>query len=101
MSKNAAVATTLTVEHIEAGYADDRWLGHGYLGGRAIETRTAAGRELVAAADALVLEVANAAGWTADELFDFVNSKHGRWVADTAFGGYAVESARKLIVKAF
>lgn len=69
--------TTLTVGDIARGYEDDRWLGWGYLGGRRhldVETRDRA--------DAIVLDYANAHRWSADRLFEWMNSRPGRHFAD-------------------
>lgn len=77
----------ITTADLDQMTSRDEWLGFGYLGGRQIEIE--AGRtELVAKADALALENANRAGWTADQLFDrWANQKVGRWFADCMFGG--------------
>jgi hypothetical protein len=76
--------TDLTVDDIEAGYANDAWLGFGYLGERQRAGSSPAG---IAAADAYLLSIANAQGWTPDELFAWLNSKNGRHFGDDAFGG--------------
>lgn len=75
---------THTTDTLDAMANDDRWLGFGYLG----ERRNAAEEtpETVALVDAHVLEVANAAGLTYEELFTWANSKDGRWFGDMTFG---------------
>lgn len=77
---------TLTIDDIEAGYEHDDWQGHGYLGARQHTATTRKGRARVDAADEALLARANAQGWTADELFAFVNSKAGRWYGEDATG---------------
>ena len=94
-------AAVLTVEDIEAGYADDRYLGHGYLGGRGLETRTAA-----AASSSRARTRSSSRSRTRPAGRPTTSSTSS--TPSTAAGsptppsaGYAVESARKLIVKAF
>lgn len=75
---------------------DPRWLGFGYLGGRRNhlnndDPECGAGtpgrrQERVAYVDQRVREAADAKGWTDEDLFAWANSKHGRWLADAAFG---------------
>ena len=65
-------ATRLTTATLDAMYADEEWLGYGYLD--------------VAAADAMVLDYANANDWTERDLFAWANSKDGRWFADCVLG---------------
>lgn len=71
---------SLTVADIEAGYDHADWLGWGYLNGRnhleAIDMERA---------DAIVLEYANAHGWSAERLFVWLNSRPGRHFADDPF----------------
>jgi len=76
----------LTTADLDQMTTRDEWMGFGYLGGRQIEIE--AGRtDLVAKADAMILEVANNAGLTADQLFNrWANQKVGRWYADSWFG---------------
>lgn len=78
----------LRVALFDAFTADDRWLGFGYLGERrnALQGHSAL-VERVPAIDALVIAHATAAGWDADTLFHWANSKDGRWFADVVFGG--------------
>ena len=88
----------LTTADLLAGYTRDEWAGHGYLGERqsALDTsdpdcppRAAQ----VEAADGWIVAEANRRGWTADQLFYWTNSKHGRWFADAAFGGFGLDRA--------
>lgn len=72
---------------------DERWLGFGYLGGRAHEDGDA-----VAEADALLVE--HMADWTDDERFAWANSKLGRWTADTIFGRYRSTSVSDAFAQA-
>ena len=77
--------TTIKSTDIEAAYKDERWLGWGYLGERRrfIEDN---GPDAAKRADAAVIAGAMARGWGYDRLFDFLNSKPGRWFGDMAFG---------------
>lgn len=71
--------TTATFDQMTT---NEDWLGFGYLGER---DRQGADRpERVAEADAFIL--ARTADWTDEELFDWANSKLGRWVGDIFFG---------------
>lgn len=72
----------LTAVDIEAGYDNPAWLGHGYLETRQRSARIA---RIQAADHALLLRV-NGLHWTASQLFEFVNSKHGRWYGEDALG---------------
>jgi len=76
----------LTQDDIEAGYANDEWLGWGYLGERQTYCVTSTGRRRVATADRALLAHANDNLWTAETLFDWLNSKLGRWYGDSVFG---------------
>ena len=78
-----AVRTSpLTQADIVAGYEREEWGGWGYLG----ERRHFAGQTVVGRADAALLDVANDRGWTADQLFEFVNSRDGRHFGDATLG---------------
>ena len=80
----------LTVADIEAGYDHDEWLGFGYLGQRRLATDVSDGEsqplEVIEArigvADEMVLFHANRLGWSAADLFTWMNSKYGRWTAE-------------------
>ena len=98
MNNNAAPAPR-TSAIFDAFAKRDEFLGFGYIGCRqgvleSVETgeRRPAAADQVAAADAYLLEVA--AGMTDDQLFEWANSKNGRWFADTALGGFGLERAR-------
>ena len=82
--------TELTVQDIEAGYANDEWLGFGYLGERrnAIEAVQSGEWEFanVTVADTLALQVANEKRWSPERFFQWLNSKDGRWYADMTLG---------------
>lgn len=77
------MTTQLTTADIEAGYANDEWLGFGYLGERSHRTRSEQDR-----GDAFLLRYAAERRWTRDELFTFANSRDGRWFGDLVFGGW-------------
>lgn len=71
----------------------DEWLGFGYIGAR-LAWLERGDEAAVAAADAQVLRLADAAGWDAERLFAWANSKDGRWYADVALGcGNLAEAA--------
>jgi hypothetical protein len=76
--KKATMELTLT--DIEAGYADDRWLGYGYLEGRSrIPHHNYFG-------DNTALKHANLMGWSYENLFRWMNSREGRYFADFYIG---------------
>ncbi len=74
----------LTTADILAGYTNDEWEGFGYLGER--RNQAAEGRSTVEA-DEMVLADANKAGMTAEALFEWANSRSGRYFGDCMFGG--------------
>lgn len=84
----------LTAQDIEAGYHNDAWLGFGYLGVRKhyLADGEAGGwpdtARTVAETDQAILAIANEKRWTPEQLFDWCNSKLGRWYADETLGGY-------------
>jgi hypothetical protein len=82
-----------TTADLEKMYRNDNWEGFGYLGERrnAIE----AGRS-VEEADAQALAEANVQGLTEQELFDWANSKNGRWYGDCMFGSNGRHAERYL-----
>jgi hypothetical protein len=91
---------TLRPTDLDRMASDDRWLGFGYIGGRRNELESTdpeapARPEAVIAADALVIEMANAAGLDYDGLFAWANSKDGRWFADCALGCDDLDMARR------
>jgi len=67
---------------IEAGYDNENWSGWGYLQGR-----QSASVQRVEAADAAVVNAANRLGWSEEEFFAWMNSKRGRWAADSLIHG--------------
>jgi hypothetical protein len=77
----AAEAATLTTADIERMTQDENWFGYGYLGERRHATA-----EQVAAADAKALDAANRIGLTYEQMFEWANSKVGRWFGDCMFG---------------
>lgn len=96
---NTATSTaprTLTRNDLKGMHNADNWLGYGYLGERhnylareeelAIITPEAADAFL-AEVDQVVLDDANAHGYSYDDLFEWANSKNGRWFADVVLGG--------------
>ena len=69
----------ITKADISAGYNSPNWNGSGYLG----ERRNALGNpQAIARADARLLREANAAGWTHEQFFAWLNSENGRWYGD-------------------
>lgn len=71
---------------------NDEWLGFGYIGGRinaldGSDPESPSIPETVAQVDALVLAQAATLGWTDAQLFEWANSRLGRWFADAMFGG--------------
>ena len=71
--------------------ARDDYEGFGYIGER--NRWLPRSPDLVRWADDAILTVARNRGWDADRLFQWANSKHGRWFADEAFGGGTLERA--------
>lgn len=63
--------------------SNDEWEGFGYLGER--RNQKAEGRS-TEAADAKALAEADRLGLTDAELFEWANSKKGRWYGDCVFG---------------
>jgi hypothetical protein len=88
---NHTAQAPLTATVFDQMSRDDRWLGFGYLGERRNMLDTtdpdAPGRpDLVEAADQRVIDTANERGWDYDRLFEWANSKDGRWFGDVMFG---------------
>lgn len=75
-------AAPLTTADIERMHDHENWHGFGYLGERSYQDDA----EKVAAADAKALDAANRLGLTYEQLFDWANSKVGRWFGDCMFG---------------
>lgn len=88
MNTETAIHTTDTLDRMAL---DDRWLGFGYLQGR----RHSNEEPVVERADALALDMANAAGLTYDEFFMWANNKDARWFADCAIGSDDLTMARR------
>jgi hypothetical protein len=91
----------LTTADLEAMYRNDEWEGFGYLGGRRNalsneDPESPAQPERVAEADAKALAEANRLGMTAEDLFEWANSKAGRWYGDCMFGGAGRHAERYL-----
>lgn len=87
MNKNTAATATF-----DRFTRNDEWAGWGYLGERA-HALEAGESALVAQADAAVVAIFAEAGLGEDAMFEWANSKAGRWFGDTAFGGFGVERA--------
>lgn len=68
----------LTRDDLDAALNDERHMGYGYAGRRYLSR---ARREEM---DRAVVRQANALGWTYEDLFEWANSKHGRWACDAA-----------------
>lgn len=80
----------LTPDDIEEGYANEGWLGYGYLGIKEKahgKVHGVGAATLKAQADRVLLEQANAEGWTPEQLFDWLNSKLGRWYGEVMLLG--------------
>lgn len=77
----------LTIADLNAMTERDEWLGFGYLGERRNKLiYYPADPALVAEADMKAVDDANQHGLTIDQLFDWANSKYGRWYGDCMFG---------------
>lgn len=81
-----------TLADIEHGYDNEGWFGYGYLIRRSQalhsdDPEVPAQPERVTEADTWLLTEANRQGWTAQEMFDWLNSKPGRVYGDLWFGG--------------
>ena len=73
----------LTTEDFDKMTTNEMWLGFGYLGER--RNAREAGHDTTAADESAIAE-ANRLGLTAEELFEWANSKNGRWYGDCWFG---------------
>lgn len=94
----------LTRSDLAAAYDRPDFEGFGYLGGRryafanlATEANVSDKLAEITYADDIILAVANGRGWDADRLFEWMNSKDGRWFADYAFGGSDIEQALRYL----
>lgn len=86
----------LTTELFNQMAEDDRWLGFGYLGERANFLEGNGDVEVVTDADEKAIAEANVMGLDEDELFEWANSKNGRWYGDCMFGGNGRDAERYL-----
>jgi hypothetical protein len=85
----------LTARDIATAYDRTDWLGFGYL--RERQTAIDDGRaDRVTLADQAALDVANRRRWSSDRLFDWLNSKNGRWYGERAI----YDTARDLVTTA-
>ena len=86
-------------ETFDAMTSREDWLGYGYLGARnhALDNTdpgSPAQTLTVEAADQRIIDWADAHGWTDDDLFNWANSKNGRWFGDIMFGGTGIVAER-------
>ncbi len=96
--------TKLSADVFDRFAMRDGFLGFGYIGERRSALEAIATGEWpasaaadVAAADQAVLEAAASRGWDEDRLFDWANSKNGRWFADLALGCRDLAGARRYL----
>jgi hypothetical protein len=75
-------AKAITYQDLLNALSDERHLGNGY----SIRNHTIDPRKVVAM-DEMVVLMANKEGWTFNELFEFTNSKTGRYVVDCWMSG--------------
>lgn len=73
----------LTTETLNKMMQNDDWAGFGYVGERRNHLDNT---ELVARADGMLLDHAESRQMTEEQLFQWANSKHGRWYGDCWFG---------------
>jgi hypothetical protein len=78
----AMKAKAITYQDLLDVLQDERHLGNGY----AIRNHTTDPRKIVAM-DEMVVLMANKEGWNREELFQFTNSKTGRYVVDCWMSG--------------
>jgi len=69
------------------------WGGYGYLGERRVGRTSAHTPEAIAAMDEATYQIAEAQGLTDAELFEWANSRDGRWWADMTITGLTVKAA--------
>lgn len=72
----------LTTTHLDNMTTNEEWGGFGYIGEREVQKRSG---EDIAQADAMLLDAAIRQGMTEDQLFNWANSKNGRWYGDCWF----------------
>lgn len=94
-SRKERTRPLLTTDDLNAALNDERHLGFGYATRRHLDDA-----ELEARIDAAVIAEANAKQMTREQLFDWANSKNGRWLVDMCSGG-TVDAVivRKLVQK--
>jgi len=88
---------SITTADLDRMMSDDRWGGVGYLGERRSQLE---GGSTTATADVLVVATANRRGLTYDEVFEWANSKDGRWFGDCMFGAGGSHAEKYLPRKA-
>lgn len=76
------MARKLTIADIVDGYDHDDWAGYGYLGARRDDLTDI---EATRAMDERAVAEANARGWTPEQFFNWLDSKNGRWFAESFF----------------
>jgi len=97
-----------TLADIEHAYDNEDWCGYGYLARRSqalnsTDPEIPSQPDRVTEADTWLLAEVNRQGWTAEELFNWLNSRTGRFYGDLWFGGTAgtkhpvVEQSRPLV----
>lgn len=84
---------TLTKQTIDKMTLRDDWGGWGYLGER---ERSKQNAEMVNRADTMLLNHAVMRGLTEEELFQWANSKDGRWYGDCWFGAWGQHAEKYL-----
>ena len=84
--------TKLTTTHLVNMTTNVEWGGFGYIGERERNG------EDTTAADAMLLEAANHQGMTEEQLFDWANTKAGRWYGDCWFGANGQHAEKYLPV---
>ena len=94
--------THFTPADLDRFEASISWSGFGYLGSRQAHRAAIADGEipaddLLARADQMLLDHANRHGLKELALFDWCNSKTGRWYGDVWFGGWDGKGAEDLL----
>lgn len=92
-----------TIADLNAMTERDEWLSFGYLGERRnilghVERGIARAdlADQVAEADMRAVDDANEHGLTLNQLFDWANSKYGRWYGDCMFGNGGLHAEKYL-----
>lgn len=94
--------THFTTADLDRFETSDSWAGFGYLGTRQAHRVAIADGEIPAdnlleRADQMLLDHANRLELKELALFDWCNSKDGRWYGDTWFGGWNGDRAAGLL----